>query len=235
MPAAPIPTGSDRPRSTGTPNAQAAGPLPTRPDRPRPAALRVLRALAASPRPMTVNDLQAVLGGHVNAIRLQLDELVDRAFATTAALPASGRGRPARAYAPTVAGRQVAGQDAPGDPALIGAVAEYLATTPNPREAALALGRAWGVRLRREDEPEPAAGGGPSPDVVALLARQGFTPVVDARGLRILTCPMLDAARLRPDVVCALHQGLLDAVSDDGLRLVPFGAEDACLVVADPE
>jgi len=208
----------------------------------------VLRALVAATRPVTVNDLQDVLGGHANAVRLQLDELVSRGFVTTTTQPAQGRGRPARTYAPTVAGRQVAGQEVPGDPALIDAVADYLSTTEDPGAAARALGRAWGVRLRegersREHETVDASGGVLDGGVLDLLARQGFTPVTDERGLRILTCPMLDAARLRPDVVCALHQGLLDAAADrppgavagEPLRLVPFGAEDACLVVSDPD
>lgn len=198
------------------------GPRPARADRPRPAGVRVLRALAVAAGPQTIAALTAALGGHQNSVRAQLEHLVAAGFAVQVALPAAGRGRPANGYAATVAGRQVAGEDPRRDQqtALVEAVAEQLAATDAPVAAAEALGRLWGRKL----------GGPEQPGLIDALAAQGFTPEVRDTGIALLTCPLLAAARQRPEVVCAIHQGLLDALSVEPVQLRPFALPDACLV-----
>lgn len=198
------------------------GPQPARTDRPRVAALRVLRELAASPAPATLVELTARLGGHPNTTRAQLEHLVADGFATESARTASGRGRPARAYVATIAGRQVASEDPDrgSDGALVEAVAEQLVRTPDPVAAAHSLGRSWGRRLA-------AAEGA---DLVSVLAAQGFTPEDGPDGISLRTCPLLASAQQWPEVVCAIHQGLIDAVSPEPRRLVPFAVPGACLV-----
>lgn len=198
------------------------GPRPTRDDRPAPAPLRVLRAVVDAGHPVATADLAATLGGHPNGIRLHLDRLEEQGFVTRSTRAAEGRGRPALLYTPTVWGRQVAGEDDTRiDIALIEAIADHLGDDPDPSEAAMALGRRWGERLGAHD-------------TVGLLARQGFTPQPSPEGTRLLTCPVIQAARRRPALVCAIHQGMLDAVSPRPLRLVPFWSSDACLVADAP-
>nr|WP_300149407.1 helix-turn-helix domain-containing protein [Propionicimonas sp.] len=198
----------------------ATGPLPVRTDRPRPAALRVLRALVEQ-GPVTIAALHAVLGGHQNSVRQHLDGLVDAGFAEEVAQTAGGRGRPARAYAATVAGRQVALQDPDLDSsgALVEAVAEHLAATPDPVPAARAVGIGWGRRLASDRR-----------DLTEILAAQGFTPEPAPDGIALHTCPLLASAQRRPEVVCAIHQGLIDALSPEPLRLLPFAVPGACLI-----
>jgi predicted ArsR family transcriptional regulator len=185
--------------------------------------MRVLRALCAADRPVTVAGLARTLGGHPNAARVQLDQLVDAGFAAVSTVPPAGRGRPSLAYAPTVSGRQVASQDGglQDQLALVEAVADVLADDADPRASAVAVGRAWGLRI--------AARHGTTPDLEGLLARQGFTPRRVDGGLALQTCPLLDAARRRP-VVCQIHQGLIDVVSPDQCELRPFAVPGACIV-----
>ena len=221
---APIPDG-DQPTATDPTQAAAStvglGPQPARTDRPRDAALRVLRSLAAAEGPVTITALTAELGGHPNSVRMHLEHLVSEGFAVEEPAPTGGRGRPPRAYRATVAGLQVAGQDDTwdGSSALVAALAEQFATGPEPVAAARELGRRWGRRLRHAD-----AG------LLATLAAQGFTPRTCDDGIELRTCPLLATARQLPQVVCSIHQGLIDELSDDPLRLLPFARPGACVL-----
>lgn len=197
------------------------GPAPTRTDRPRAAALRVLRALVAAGEGVTLADLTGTLGGHPNTTRQQLEHLVGAGYATATRLPASGRGRPARAWAATVAGCQVAQEDAESEAsaALVEAVAEEVAGGPDPAGMARAIGLGWGRRLA-----------GSHPRLLPLLAAQGFTPEERGDVIALRSCPLLAAARKRPTVVCGIHQGLVDAVHPDAWIIEPFAVEGACLL-----
>ena len=197
------------------------GPEPARTDRPREAALRVLRALATADRPVTIAALTDELGGHSNSVRMHLEHLVSDGFAVEEAAPSSGRGRPPRAYRATIAGLQVAGQDDTWDgaTALVAAIAEQLATAFEPTEQARALGVRWGRRLRLADA-----------DLFTTLAAQGFTPRVAEDGIELRTCPLLETARQVPEIVCSIHQGLIDELSPEPLRLAPFARPGACVV-----
>src|SRR5690606_30973856 len=123
-------------------------------------------------------------------------------------------------------GRQVVEQDDPlaaDQQALIEAVSDQLATLPDPPAAAVALGRAWGSRLAEPgDAAEPAA--------IAVLARPGFTPTTTAEGILLQTCPLLAAARRRPEVVCGIHQGMLETATGSPVTLLPFAHPDGCLL-----
>lgn len=200
------------------------GPRAARGDRPRLAALRVLRTLAAATEPLTVSDLVAELGGHPNTARLHLGALVDAGFVVEVASRVALPGRPARRFEATVTGSQVAFEDPGRDhcAALVAAISDLLSSGPAPRPVARALGAAWGRHLM-------AAHDGPA-DLVAALAGQGFAPETTAWGIRLRTCPLLAEARTRPEVVCGIHQGLVDALSPAPLSLVPFAEPGACLI-----
>ena len=202
--------------------ATGFGPQPARLDRPRGAALRVLRALLDTDGRGTVASLHEALGGHANAVRLQLERLVEDGFVTQASRPTSGRGRPAREYAITIAGRQVALEDPhrETDSTLVEAIAEHLAGTDDPVGAAHSIGRRWGNRLAasRGDE------------LLGILAAQGFAPLETPEGIVLQTCPLLASAGRHPEVVCGIHQGQLDALSDEPRRLLPFALPDGCLI-----
>lgn len=181
----------------------------------------MLRTLAAIEEPLTIVALTAELGGHPNGVRTHVEHLVSEGFAVEETAEASGRGRPPRAYRATIAGHQVAGQDGgwDGGPTLVAAVAEQLATASDPVAEAQTLGRRWGRRLKHTD-----AG------LLATLAAQGFAPRVAEDGIELRTCPLLETARQLPDVVCNIHQGLIDELSPEPLRLAPFARPGACVI-----
>jgi predicted ArsR family transcriptional regulator len=195
------------------------GPQPVREDRPTGVALELLVVLARAPEPLTIADLQAELGGHPNRFRAPLEQLVTLELASETTAAPAGRGRPARGYTATPAGAQVALEE-PARPvhvALVEAVAASLRNGDAPETAARELGRAWGERL-------------PSTGLVPALAAQGFSPLEDGDDVLLRTCPMLDAARSDPTVVCSIHQGMLDALGEGRLTLVPFATADGCIV-----
>ena len=226
-----------------------------------PARRRVLRVLAEQ-RPdawPTVGELVAEVGGHPNTTRHHLRALVaDGLVDARHAPPTGGRGRPATGYAVTEAGRHAV---SPGRRtaaaeeyvALAAAFAERLAERGgDPGDDARAIGRAWGAGLVAHDDPVAAPGSadaGSTEQVIGLLDRLGFSPEFEsgsgsgpatgsAPGSTVLlrTCPLLDAARRHPEVVCEVHLGLVagavEALGEpsDGLRLDPFARPGACVL-----
>lgn len=188
------------------------------------AVLRVLRALVGSQRPMTVAELADTLDGHPNTMRLHLQTLLDDGWVAELPQPPHGRGRPSKAYAPTVAGRRASSSPSAAlvDAAFVEALAEHLEASPHPGAAAMSIGRGWGARLGATRDHE---------GLVGALIGQGFAAERIPEGLAIRSCPLLDSARRNPDVVCGLHQGLIDALAPEPMTLAPFARPGMCMVV----
>jgi predicted ArsR family transcriptional regulator len=74
--------------------------------------------------------------------------------------------------------------------------------------------------------------------VVSLFDDLGFAPESDGRAstVRLTRCPLLEAARRYPDVVCAVHLGLTRGALEEygadteGARLLPFAEPGACVL-----
>jgi predicted ArsR family transcriptional regulator len=227
-------------RSSDTP---PLGPLPSGPH-PRTgpaslsrAALAVLRSVEAT-GPVSLAALVASTGSHENTLRDHLRALLDAGLVRRTTAPTVGPGRPAWLYSAV--------------PVQVGPVAEYAGlartlagvlhrTSDTPTEDAVAAGIAWGHELAR------AADAGPQADVddpartarkkvVALLDQMGFAPETDpdARSARLPRCPLLDAARAFPDVVCGVHLGIAKGAlrehgaDDADAALLPFSEPGAC-------
>lgn len=221
------------------------GPEPT-PVRGVPMALsgqrlRVLEFVRAH-SPVRVADAAAALGLHPNTVREHLDAvtglgLVERTTKTT-----PGRGRPVGLYWASAADPAVAVRDYAG---LATALAGHLArTSTHPERDAHAAGIEWGHELVDEhSRPE----GDPRQYVLEVLTRLGFAPSDEAapdagRGIALRRCPLLDAARRYPAIVCQVHLGIIEGVlerlgvrSRRGLDLIPFAEPGACrLFLPDP-
>jgi predicted ArsR family transcriptional regulator len=76
-------------------------------------------------------------------------------------------------------------------------------------------------------------------ELVDVLDSLGFDPEVSGEEILMHECPFRSAARERPDVVCAVHQGLVQrmigrrapgASEGPGARLVPFVEPELCVV-----
>ena len=118
--------------------------------------------------------------------------------------------------------------------ALAAAFAARLAARDgDPGADARAIGRAWGTGLATRHEDDDGVDLTARERVMRLLHRLGFSPETEAepetateaetrdRGRRaraghtvlLRTCPLLDAARQHPEVVCQVHLGLVPAPS----------------------
>lgn len=195
---------------------------------------RILEQLQSSSGGTKVEPLATRLGLHTNTVREHLDALLQRGLVTRELAPAVGRGRPAWTYAPA------AGQSEP-EPrvrdyaglatALAGQIAR---TSANPGADALSAGEEWGRALSTGRTANTAVRARRS--VVAVLAELGFDPESDrhARSVRLRRCPLLDAAREYPAVICPVHLGIvrgaLAALGADpeGASIVPFAEPGAC-------
>lgn len=209
-------------------------------------AERVLAALAEQVGPVTTNDLVDVVGLHANTVRAHLQELTAAGLVTMETLPPAGRGRPAHQYSITDQGRAVPRVN---DPAfaeyrgLTTAFATHLAArSDDPSDEARDIGRAWGRHLATEEQAtteEETGGADPTSLVIRLLARLGFTPVPPAaatpdEGIALRTCPLLELAEEMPEVICQVHQGLVEGALEQygsgatGVDLQPFVEPGAC-------
>lgn len=194
---------------------------------------RVLGILRNQGRAVTLAELVEATGLHVNTLRGHLDGLVDQHRVSRIAVRRRGPGRPAWGYL----ARE------PEYAALALALAEGLDDHQGERlelapgralghsdSAALRGGRAWGERLRTQ---LPLEGSPSALDRLFLaLDHTGFEPERGAEGeLRLRACPLLDAARAHPGVVCAAHLGLIEGVlGGPGADLLPRPATLGCTV-----
>jgi len=188
------------------------------------AVLRVLRALVDNPDPMTVAELALALGGHPNTMRLHLQALLVDGWVAELPLTPHGRGRPPKAYAATDAGSRVAAPSSATlvDAAFVEALTEHLEASPHPGAAAVSIGRRWGVRLSETGEHS---------GLVSTIIGQvsGAEGILDGHAFR--SCPLVTTARRNPDVVCGLHQGLIDALAPAPMTLAPFARPGMCMAV----
>ena len=170
------------------------------------AQARVLATLRDAGRAVTLTELQDLTGLHANTLRGHLDALVAGGNASRIASRSGGRGRPAWGYL----ARE------PEHAALAMALASGLDQGPDPDTgtrhtldpAAVRGGRARGERIRSqlgavEDGRER---------VMLALTHTGFAPEADGDRVTLHACPLLDAARAHPSVVCAVHLGLVEGV-----------------------
>jgi predicted ArsR family transcriptional regulator len=110
-------------------------------------------------------------------------------------------------------------------------------TSDDPRRDAVEAGDLWGRELAA-DHGAPAGTGEVAArhEVVGLLAEMGFAPDADrdSTSVRLTRCPLLDTARRYPDVVCAVHLGIVRGALDEygadasPAELLPFAEPGAC-------
>lgn len=220
------------------------GPAPTPVSRDRAvtsAQGAVLQVLLASPVGMTLARLSDSMSLHPNTVREHLDALVRSGTVIRSKASAEGRGRPAWVYAAAARPVDAGAQEYAGLASTLAAALHRY--SPRPAEDAREAGREWGADLAATS---PAPSGPPATrprrGVVELLDRLRFTPIPRARGrsVRLTTCPLLDAAERYPDVVCSVHQGLVEgALAQWGdrtttVRIEPFAEPGACLLHLTP-
>lgn len=207
--------------------------------------LRVLEYVRAH-SPVRVADAAAALDLHANTVREHLDAVVELGLVERSIARTLGRGRPATLYRASAADPSVAIRDYAG---LATALAGQLArTSAHPERDARAAGLEWGRELIDECS---QAGHDARQSVLEALARLGFAPddeemmpgaPAGTGGIALRRCPLLNAARRYPTVVCQVHLGIVEgmlerlgAAGAPGLDLIPFAEPGACrLFLPDP-
>lgn len=183
----------------------------------------IFRYVADADDPVGVAELTDQFGLHHNAIRQHLTKLLDAGLVTETKVQRRGPGRPHLVYA--VDPRAQSRWDVPGPyERLSMLLAEIIRTGDSPQE----VGRRAAAQYRTgaTDSTEVID------DLVGTMARLGFEPDVSRRGKRVdivvATCPFASAALADPDIVCALHRGLAEGLTE-GTGVVVEG-----LVTKDP-
>ncbi len=207
-----------------------------------PARRALLAALTEAPGPLDIGRLAELLDLHVTTVRHHLTALVEAGLVEVRREPAAGRGRPRLRYAAAPAREQLAAYRT-----LVEVLALGYGDDPAERSSrAEEAGRRWAAGEERAGDPVPGTG----PDAASGLAEQvlaeaegwGFAPELTAGGaeVRLHSCPFQQNAERHPEVVCAVHQGLLDAIAGragrpGGITLHPFSAPGVCsIVIASP-
>jgi predicted ArsR family transcriptional regulator len=202
-------------------------------------AAKVLAALRSQPRPATVAALAASTTLHPNTVREHLDTLVRAGLATRERQVPRGPGRPGWSYEATAALTE-ASEYASLAVALSSALAR---TSARPGRDAEVAGVEWGRELARGRGAAPTTATAARARAVEILDDLGFEPRQDeaAPASVLLTrCPLLEAARRNPGVVCSVHLGMLRGVlaeygaDSTGSALEPFAEPGACRVVIPP-
>jgi predicted ArsR family transcriptional regulator len=205
----------------------------------RPRREEVLGALRGSDVPLGVADVARRLGIHPNTARFHLDALAAGGAAVRVLEPPSGRGRPRTVYHPRP------GMDRGGVRSyrlLAQILLSHLSSAgPDPEDAAARAGRVWGGFLAERPAPSQHLTAGEAVGrLTALLAGLGFAPdpgtdVPVPAVIRLRHCPFLELAEGYGQLVCQVHQGLMQgALAKLGApvtaaRLEPFAEPGACL------
>jgi len=210
-----------------------------------PSRVRLLVLLREHGRPVTVTDVTAQVDLHPNTVRLHLEQLARAGLVTRGFGKPQGPGRPPVVY--TAAAQE---PDARGDgyenlaDILAGRLAGRLGGASAQSQAgSAAAGREWGSTWAHD----AVAGSPPAPGqalerVVGLLDDLGFAPrkAEDGRTIELHRCPFLQVARRYPEVVCAVHLGLLQGALAElrapvrATRLEPFVSPSVCLAWLEP-
>ncbi len=184
-----------------------------------PVRSRIMTLLRAVDDGLDVAGLVDELDLHANTVRTHLGLLEDAGLVVSAPQPRERPGRPRHVYRPTEHGAHV-GQAA-GYQFLSRMLVGHVAmASGDPGSASEQTGSDWGRWLVDDPAPgtvvEPRVG---IDQVVQLLDRFGFEPELDDTDpgrprLLLRRCPFLDLARDHPEVVCALHLGLMRGALD---------------------
>ncbi|MFZ2176113.1 MAG: helix-turn-helix domain-containing protein [Rhodococcus sp. (in: high G+C Gram-positive bacteria)] len=202
--------------------------------------VQLLDALRASPTPMTIAELAALCELHVTTVRFHLDALTSTGLVSAERERNPVRGRPRQLYqalAPLETGRHADS----GYQRLARVLAAHWSSADDddPVGRAEAAGRAWALDDLTDTPGAPRSIEDAASAIATLFAEMGFDPELEASEaemrIRLHACPFESVARQSPNVVCALHLGLLrgvlnrlDAPETDN-RLVPWETPRTCV------
>jgi predicted ArsR family transcriptional regulator len=188
--------------------------------------------LEAAADGLDVHELGRRVGLHPNTVRWHLGILADAGLVRSSAAPRETPGRPRILYRLELPAPSAGHEYRLLATVLAGTVARAAGGPAASEEA----GRAWGHHLVRCPEPSGEVGEEEAiAQVVELLARRGFESRAEGRRIEMRRCPFHDLAENAPEVVCAVHRGLISgALAELGRslalwRLEVFPRPDLCV------
>jgi predicted ArsR family transcriptional regulator len=176
---------------------------------------RLYRYLHLSGRPVSVREMATRLSLHPNTLRPHLRRLEEAGLVTSETSRGATVGRPQTLY--TVVERD----DAAGrDYRLLADILAGLLVGRRARDRAQAQAREWGAFLAARTIPRPGARRVAGPNLAMLqesLAEAGFDPRFRRRSAKSVEismrdCPFRDLLDEHRELVCAVHQGLLEGI-----------------------
>ena len=198
---------------------------------------RVVEELRAARRGLDAQALALRLGLHPNTVRWHLGVLRDAGLVEVRRAERTTPGRPRSLYSL----RPGASKPESDELRLLAAIlTSLIASEENVSAKAERAGVTWGRYLapRRAPLARPSDEQATN-DVVAMLDDQGFAPEVDEDGIALRRCPYYDLAEQHPQVVCAVHRGLIAGALEElgsglDVELEPFVRADLCRVQLRP-
>jgi predicted ArsR family transcriptional regulator len=194
---------------------------------------RLVEELRRAPHGLDAHALAFRVGLHPNTVRWHLGVLRDAGLVDVRRAARATPGRPRSLYAL----RPGATQRERDEHRLLAAILTGVAAeTEDAATRAERAGMAWGRYLAPRRTPLVlSTDEAVKADLVTMLDEQGFAPEPDAGGVALRRCPFYDLAEQHPEVVCAVHKGLIAGAldelgSDFEVELEPFVRADLCRV-----
>jgi len=180
-----------------------------------PTRHRLYRYLRLSGRPVGVREMAVRLSLHPNTLRPHLRRLEEAGLVASETSRDTTVGRPQALYT-AVDREETEGRDY----RLLADILAGLLTGRRNRDRAQAQGREWGAFLAGRALPPPGARRPAGPDLATLqeaLADAGFDPRFRRRSAKTVEismrdCPFRELVDEYRDLVCAVHQGLLEGI-----------------------
>ena len=185
-------------------------------------------------RATSLTELVSLSGLHENTVRGHLEGLAADGLVTRERALPQGRGRPGWLWR----ARPTSSDEYAGLAATLARTLRQ--TSDHPEDDAIGAGRSWGRSLAAErpgrTDPTAAARVRDLLDGLGFAPEGDLDPSADAGELRLTRCPLLEAAKEEPTIVCNVHLGLVlgaleayDATEPDA-ELLPFAETGACVL-----
>ncbi len=177
--------------------------------------------LARSPRPLATAEIAETLDLHPNTVRPHLERMRDVGLLTIETEARGTVGRPQHRYslAPDAPSLGLAPATFPVLARMLLRVAAAGGLGPDDVvDAGREQGEADAVAIARALDVDTPNAGTCVEGLVARLDALGFDPAVAGEGdqatVAFAHCPFRELAEAHPEIVCALHQGLVEGIVD---------------------
>jgi predicted ArsR family transcriptional regulator len=174
---------------------------------------RIVAELRTARDGLDATELAGRIGLHPNTIRFHLGVLLDAGLVASRAAERASPGRPRILYALRP---EAAAAEHDEYRLLATILAGTVAHGDDGATEAERAGRAWGRYLVRSPSPlEQLTNEEATREVVELLDQQGFAPERGESEIRMRRCPFHELAETQPDIVCAVHRGLISGALEE--------------------